>query len=131
MKVVVLIARILLGLIFVVFGLNGFLHFIPQGPMPEGAAVQFFGALAASHYIHVIFAIQLVSGILFLINRFVPLALILIGPVVVNILLFHTFMLPAPSAFAVALLTTVLWFVVFASVRSAFTGVFQAKVQDY
>jgi putative oxidoreductase len=128
MKIVYLIARILLGLAFVVFGLNGFLHFIPQGPMPAGPAGQLFGALAASEYIHVIFAIQLVSGVLFLVNRYVPLALILIGPVIVNILLFHIFM--APAAIPPGLVVTVLWFVVFFSVRSAFAGVFQQKVQD-
>jgi putative oxidoreductase len=127
MKIVNLIARILLGLAFVVFGLNGFLHFIPA-QMPTGTAGQLFAALAATHYIHVIFAIQLVAGVLFLVNRYVPLALILIGPVIFNILLFHIFM--APSGIAPGLLVTVLWFVVFFSVRSAFAGVFQQKVQD-
>jgi putative oxidoreductase len=124
MKIVTLIARILLGIAFVVFGLNGFLHFIP-GPMPTGAAGQYFAALAATSYIHVIFAIQFIAGVLFLINRFVPLALVLIGPVIVNILLFHIFM--APASIGPGVLVTVLWFVVFASVRPAFAGIFQAK----
>jgi uncharacterized membrane protein YphA (DoxX/SURF4 family) len=127
MKIVTLIARLLLGLAFVVFGLNGFLHFIPQQPMPAGTAGEFSAALAATQYIHVIFAIQLVSGVLFLINRFVPLALVLIGPVIVNILLFHIFM--APAGIPPGLFVTVLWFVVFVSVRSAFAGIFQSKVQ--
>src|SRR5580658_6571699 len=95
MKIVTLIARVLLGLTFVVFGLNGFLNFIPQQPLPAGPALQFILALAATHYVHVVFAIQLIAGILFLVNRFVPLALTLIAPVIVNILLFHGFMAPS------------------------------------
>jgi putative oxidoreductase len=128
MKIVTLIARILLGLAFVIFGVNGFIPFIPQPPMPPGTAGQFSAVLAATHYMHVIFAIQLVAGVLFLINRFVPLALVLIGPVIVNILLFHIFM--APASIPPGLVVTLLWFVVFFSVRSAFAGIFQQKVQS-
>jgi len=124
MKIVTLISRVLLGLIFVVFGLNGFLHFIPQQPMPQ-AAVQFFIALAATHYVHVVFGIELITGILFLVNRFVPLALTLIAPVIVNILLFHAFM--APGGIVPGLVVTLLWFILFAIHRSAFAGIFQAR----
>ena len=74
MKTTSLIARLLLGLIFVVFGLNGFLHFIPMPP-PTGVAGQFFGAIFASRYWVVIFGVQIIGGLLLLINRFVPLAL--------------------------------------------------------
>jgi uncharacterized membrane protein YphA (DoxX/SURF4 family) len=124
-KILTLIARILLGLLFLVFGLNGFLHFIPMGPMPIGVAGQFVGALANSHYDMVLSALEIVSAVLFLINRFVPLALTLLGPILVNILLYHIFM--APSAIGPGLVATVLWFIVFYAHRSAFAGIFQAK----
>ena len=61
MKIAVLIARILLGLQFLVFGLNGFLHFIPM-PLPTGLAGQYMGALFLSHYLTVVFLLQVVGG---------------------------------------------------------------------
>ena len=119
-------ARILTGLIFLVFGLNGFLNFIPMPP-PAGIAAQFMGALFVSHYLVVIFLAQLVPAVLLLLNRYVPLALALLGPVIVNILCFHAFMAPAglPLAFVVA----VLWSVTFIGVRSSFAGIFQPRTQ--
>jgi putative oxidoreductase len=126
MKIATLIARILLGLLFLVFGLNGFLHFIPMPP-PTGLAAQYMGALYVSHYLVFIFLVQVVGGALLLANRFVPLALILLGPVLVNILLFHSFM--APAGLPLALVTTVLWGLVFYGVRRAFAGVFIQRVQ--
>ena len=126
MKITTLIARILLGLLFLVFGLNGFLHFIPMPP-PTGLAAQYMGALYVSHYLVFIFLVQVVGGALLLANRFVPLALILLGPVLVNILLFHSFM--APAGLPLALFTTVLWGLVFYGVRRAFAGVFIQRVQ--
>jgi uncharacterized membrane protein YphA (DoxX/SURF4 family) len=69
MKVVALIARLLLGLIFFVFGLNGFLHFIPMGQMPTGLAGQYIGALLQSHYIYFVAALQVVGGLLLLVGR--------------------------------------------------------------
>jgi putative oxidoreductase len=124
MKIVTLIARFLLALAFVVFGLNGFLNFLPSPP-PAGLAGQFVAALAATHYIHFIFAVQLISGILFVVNRFVPLALTLIAPIIVNILLFHGFM--APAGIGPGLLVTLCWIIVFVRHRAAFAGIFQAK----
>jgi uncharacterized membrane protein YphA (DoxX/SURF4 family) len=126
MKIATLIARSLLGLLFLVFGLNGFLHFIPMPP-PTGLAAQYMGALYVSHYLVVIFLVQVIGGALLLANRFVPLALILLGPVLVNILLFHSFM--APAGLPLALVTTVLWGLVFYGVRRAFAGVFIQRVQ--
>ena len=125
MKIVVLIARLLLGLIFVVFGLNGFLNFLSMGPMPTGLAGQFLGALILSHYYWVVAALQIAGGALLLVNRFVPLALVLLGPIIVNIICFHVFMNPmgAPPA-AVA---TILWFIVFYRVRQHFSGIFVQK----
>lgn len=82
-------SRLLLGLLFLVFGLNGFLHFLPQPEVSESAA-QFMGALVQSGYmIPLVFAVQLTVGILLLLGRFVPLALILITPITVNIIGFH------------------------------------------
>ena len=70
MKIVALIARILLGLLFVVFGLNGFLHFIPQPPMPPGDVTTFFTVLTTSGYMMPVFALQLIGGALLLVGRF-------------------------------------------------------------
>ena len=121
MKTVVLIARLLLGLISVVFGLNGFLNFLSMGPMPTGLAGQFMGALVLSHYYWVVAAFQIIGGVLLLMNRFVPLALVLLGPVIVNILCYHLFLNHAGAPFAIVL--TVLWFIVFYGHRQYFSGV--------
>ena len=88
MKIAVLIARILLGVIFVFFGLNGFLNFL-HAPLPGGTAGQFLGALFVSHYVVAIAAFQILGGVLLFISRFIPLGLTILGPIVVNILLFH------------------------------------------
>jgi putative oxidoreductase len=125
MKIAALISRILLGLMFLVFGLNGILHFIPTPPMPPSLMKDFATVLEASHFTVVISAIEVVCAILFLVNRFVPLALTLLGPILVNILLFHIFLAPAsigPGVFA-----TVLWFILFYRERDAFAGIFRAK----
>jgi putative oxidoreductase len=126
MKIAVLIARILLGLLFLVFGLNGFFHFIPMPP-PTGLAGQYMGALFVSHYLVVVFLLQVVGGALLLAGRYIPLALLLLGPVLVNIVLFHSFM--APEGLPVALFATVLWLIVFVGVRKAFAGVFVQRVE--
>jgi len=122
MRIVILIARLLLGLIFVVFGLNGFLNFLSMGPMPAGLAGQFIGALFLSHYFWVVTALQIVGGVLLLLNRFVPLALVLLGPIIVNILLYHLFLNPA--GIALAIVVTILWFIVFYGHRQHFSGIF-------
>src|SRR5437763_17199889 len=87
------IARYLAGLIFLVFGLNGFLNFIPLPP-PGGIAGQFMGALYASHYLWVIFAFQVIAAVLLLANRYVPLAAAVLAPVIVNLLFFHALIAP-------------------------------------
>lgn len=125
MKTVSKIAQILLGVIFTVFGLNGFLQFLPMGPVPEGPATQFFGALAQSHYMAAVFTIQLAGGLLLLANRFVTLALTVLGAVLLNILLFHIFM--APAGLPLALVTTALWVAAVLPVRAIFPGLLQQK----
>jgi putative oxidoreductase len=122
MKIVSLIVRLLLGLAFVVFGLNGFLNFLNMGPVPTGLAGQFIGALFLSHYYWAIAALQILGGALLLVNRFVPLALVLLGPVIVNILLYHVFLNPA--GIRMAIIVTILWFIVFYSNRQRFSGIF-------
>ena len=126
MKIVVLIARLLLGLICVVFGLNGFLNFLSMGPMPTGLAGQFVGALVLSHYFWVVAALQIAGGALLLASRFVPLAMVLLGPVIVNIICYHVFM--NPSGAAPAALVTVLWLIVFYGNRQHFSGIFVQQV---
>src|SRR5438876_11697894 len=125
MKIVTLIARLLLGLIFVVFGLNGFLNFINMGPMPSGLAGQFIGALAQSHYFWVVAALQVAGGALLLVNRYVPLALVLLGPVIVNIICYHVFL--NPMGWPLPLVVTILWFIVFYGKRQYFSGIFAQR----
>jgi len=124
MKKVALVARILLGLIFLLFGLNGFLHFIPMPP-PTGLAGQYFTVLFVSHYLVLVLLVQVIGGILLLANRFVPLAIALLGPVLVNILMFH--FLLAPAGLPLAVFTAALWLIVFFSVRQAFAGLFVSR----
>ena len=126
MKAASTIARYLAGVIFLVFGLNGFLHFIPLS-QPEGVAAQFIGALFVSHYLTVIFAVQVIAALLLLLNRYVPLGLAILAPVIVNILCFHALM--APSGLPLALFVALLWTLAFFEVRPAFAGLFQSRVQ--
>ena len=126
MRTVSTIARYLAGLIFLVFGLNGFLNFIPLPP-PGGIAAQFMVALFASHYLIVIFAFQIIAAVLLLIDRYVPLAVAVLAPVIVNILCFHALM--APSGLPLAVFVAVLWLVIFVDVRPAFAGLLQARFE--
>jgi putative oxidoreductase len=122
MKILTLIARLLLGLISVVFGLNGFLNFLNMGPMPSGLAGQFIGALALSHYFWVVAGLQVAGGALLLVNRYVPLGLVLLGPVIVNIILYHVFL--NPTGIVMAIVVAILWFIVFYAQRQYFSGIF-------
>jgi hypothetical protein len=126
MRIASLIARYLAGVIFLVMGLNGFLNFIPLPP-PGGVAGQFMGTLYVSHYLWVIFAFQVIGGLLLLVNRYVPLAVAILAPVIVNILTFHVLM--APSGLPVALLVAILWTAIFIEVRPAFSALFQSRWQ--
>lgn len=87
-------ARIVLGLVFFVFGLNGFLHFLPQPPLPD-AALPFISGLASSGYLFpVLKGVEVVAAVMLLTSFMVPLALTLLAPIIVNIALFHTFLAP-------------------------------------
>jgi hypothetical protein len=122
LKIASQIARYLLGLIFLVFGLNGFFNFLSMAG-PTGIAAQFFGAIFVSHFYVVIFLLQIVPALLLLANRYVPLALTILGPMIFNIVCIHVFMVPA--GLPQAIVVTILWFLVAYSVRSAFSGIFQ------
>jgi len=100
-----------------------FLHFLNMPP-PPGLAGQFFGALFMSHYIYAVAVLQIVGGLLLLIGRFVPVGLVLLGPVIVNIVLFHATM--EPSGLPLAGVVTVLFLIVYAHHRQAFAGIFKA-----
>ena len=119
MKIATIIARSLLGLVFVVFGSNKFLHFLPMPPM-TGEAGAFMGAMYMTHYLYVVAAFEVVGGLLLLTGRYGPLGLTLVGPVVVNILAFHTLM--APSGLPVATVVAVLALFLLWSYREHFAG---------
>ena len=95
--------RILFGLAFTVFGLDGFLHFIPQPKEmpPEGAMALGMAFMKSGYLFQLIKGTELACGLLLLANRFVPLALVLLAPVIVNIVAFHLFL--APSGLVLAL----------------------------
>ena len=120
MKVATIIARVLLGLMFVVFGSNIFLHFIPMPPQKPSLATDFSKALMESHYIYVIGFLQVAGGLLLLIGRYVPLGLTLLGPVIVNILLFHIFL--EPNGLPMAVVVSVLALFLVWRYRANFAG---------
>ena len=125
MKITSIVARYLLALMFTVFGLNGFLHFIPQPPPPNPVAIQFLVAVSASHFAAFFFALQVLGGLLLFSGFFVPLALTVLAAEIYNILAFHLTM--APASIAPALVASVLWVLVFLQYRANFKGIFSAK----
>ena len=124
MKVATVIARVLIGLVFVVFGSNAFLNFIPA-VLPSGLAGQFFTVLFQSHYVLFIGGVQVAGGALLLVNRYVPLGLTLLGPVIFNILLYH--LLLDHTGGSMAIVVAILWFTLFYRYRRNFEGLFVQK----
>ena len=120
MKIATIIARVLLGLMFVVFGSNVFFHFIPMPPQKPSLATDFSKALMESHYVYVVGFLQVAGGLLILIGRYVPLGLTLLGPVIVNILLFHIFL--DRSGLPIAIVVSVLALFLLWRYRSNFAG---------
>ena len=94
MRIAIMICRLLLGLMFFVFGLNNILGFMKMTPPDSPTALTFLTILHANHWMAFVGAIMTVAGLLLLVNRFVPLALTLLGPIVVNILLYHALLWP-------------------------------------
>jgi uncharacterized membrane protein YphA (DoxX/SURF4 family) len=126
MKIVALIARILLGLIFFVFGLNGFLQFIPVPPGLPPNVMTFTSLLMSTHYIYLTAGVQVIAGALLLINRYVPLAIVTLAAMIANILTLHITMFPQ-TLFPMPIVVLVLWFIVAWSVRPSFAGILAAK----
>lgn len=127
MKKSVLIARLLLGAIFLIFGLNGFFLFIPVPPM-EGPAAEFMGALLGTGYMLPFWkSVEVIAGILLLSNRFVPFALAMLAPIVANILTFHVFL--APSGLIVGALVTALEAFLIFTYRANFNALLQKKAE--
>lgn len=121
------VARYVLGAGFFVFGLNFFLHFLPQPPAPP-AAMGFAGALFATGYMFpLIKTIEVIAGLMLLANRYVTLALALLAPLLVNIVLFHAFLAPAGLALPIALLIAELYLAW--SYREAYAPMLQARVK--
>jgi uncharacterized membrane protein YphA (DoxX/SURF4 family) len=125
MKVASTIARYLLGLMFTVFGLNGFLNFIHQPPPANPLALQFLIAVSSSHFAAFFFAVQLIGGLLLLSGYFVPLALTLLAAELYNILAFHLTL--APASIPPALVASALWVLVFLQYRGNFQRILAAK----
>jgi uncharacterized membrane protein YphA (DoxX/SURF4 family) len=125
MNIVALIARYLLALVFLVFGLNHYFNFIHTGPLPAGIAGQFFGAFIASGYLYVVAFFEVATALLLLINRYVPLALVVLGPIIVNICL--TQILMGPGMLAVGAGVAILWCLAAWPVRSAFLPLLQQR----
>ena len=123
MKYAILIARILMGLIFLVFGANKIIHFIPVS-LPPGDPTQFITIMAIHKWLNIVALLEIAGGILLLVGRFVPLALTLLGPVVVNIFLFHALLAPSGLPMGIGLVVLEL-FLLFAY-RLAFRGIFTA-----
>lgn len=121
MKIATLIVRILLGIIFVFFGSNAFLRFLPMPPLPEGTAGLYLKAFFESGYVYAIGGMQLISGLLLLIGTFVPLGLTILGAIIFNIWCFHLLM--APEGFPPALVVTLLWAFLIWSYRGRFAEI--------
>jgi uncharacterized membrane protein YphA (DoxX/SURF4 family) len=121
----VVVARVLLGLIFFVFGLNGFLQWFPL-PAMKGAATEFMGGLVASGYfLPLLFGTNTITGAALLTGRFVPLALTVLAPVIVNIVAVHLFL--DPSGFPLTILVVVLELFLAWSYRAAFLSLLSAR----
>src|SRR5437867_9627771 len=119
-KIATIIVRVLLGLMFVVFGSNIFFMFLPMPPQNPSLATDFNKALMQSHYIYVVGLLQVIGGLLLLIGRYVPLGLTLLGPVIANILLFHIFL--DRSGLPLAIIVAVLVLFLLWRYRTNFAG---------
>ncbi len=125
MKHLPMLARVLLGLIFAVFGVVGLFELGPQPEMGEEAGA-FMGAIMDTGYLwQVIKVTEIVCGVLLILGIFVPLALVVLAPVVLNILLFHIFL--APEGVAIGIAAVVLGLYVAHQHRDSFSAVLQRK----
>ncbi len=128
MKITATIARYLMGLVFVVFGLDKFFHFFPQPPLPGGLAGQFMVVFVATKYAMLVGAFEVVGGLFLLANRYVPLALAFLAPVIVNILFVNAAMVP--QGLPVSIVVTVCWIIVYLRVRPSFAPLLMPTKQE-
>lgn len=126
MNIATIIARVLLGLIFLVFGSNAFLRFLPMPPLPQGITGEYLHAFFESGYVYVIGGLQVIGGLLVLIGRFVPLGLTILGAIIVNIWLFHILMAPELGGMMPAFFVTILELFLVWRYRDAFRGILSA-----
>ena len=125
MKIAVVIARIVLGLPFLIFGLNNFFHFIPMQPMPGDAGA--FATIMATHGWLIFHGLlYVIAGVLLIVGRYVPVALVILGPILVNILLFHFTL--APTGFAPGIICAVLELFLIYAYWPAFRGIFTSNM---
>ncbi|TAM57673.1 hypothetical protein EPN52_12525 [bacterium] len=129
MRIVVPAARIVLGFLFGVLGMNGFVPFMPNPTFIPPTAAAFAGAMASSHFSYFVFGVQVACGVLLLVNRWVPLAIVALAAVLANILAFHITMWPQ-TLVPMPLLTLILWFIVAWPLRGHFAPLFAATVDD-
>src|ERR1700723_4166492 len=129
MKIAVIVVRTFLGLVFVFFGSNAFLNFLHAPPMPPTPGGRFIMALVESHYVMVVGGAQVLGGLLLVINRFVPLGLAILGPVIVNILSYHLFL--SIEGVGGAILVAALWLFLFYAYRDNFATIFAAKAKPH
>ena len=123
MKIATVVTRIFLGLIFIVFGSNAFLHFLPMPPLPKGITGEYLHAFFASGYVYVIGGFQVIGGLLLLIGRFVPLGLTILGAIIVNIWVFHILMAPELAGMLPAVVVLILELFLVWRYRNAFRGI--------
>ena len=128
MKIAVIIARILLGLPFLIFGLNNFFHFLPMQPPPGDAGV-LVGIMFTHGWLIFHGLLYLIAGVLLLVGRYVPVALVILGPIIVNILVFHLTLLPA--GIGPGLVCAVLEIFLIYAYWPAFRGIFTPRMEAW
>lgn len=124
---ITLVLRILLGLIFTVFGLNGFLHFLPMGTLPDPAMKFAMAMMDTGYLMTLVKGVEVISGVLLLSGFFVPLAMLLLSPIIVNIFLFHAFLAPGNGGMVVPSLVVILQIALAYQYKETFSAVLKAK----
>ena len=119
------VARIVLGLVFLIFGLNGFFNFFPMPPMPERAAAFGMALMQSGYFLPMLKSIEVLSGALLVLGLYAPLGVVMLFPIVINIFLFHFFLAPEGLPMAIGILAVELYLIY--SYREAFKGILEAK----
>lgn len=124
---IALTLRILLGLIFTIFGLNGFLNFLPMQPMPEPAMKFAMAMMDTGYLMMLVKGVEVVTGIMLLTGLYVPLAMILLSPVIVNIFLFHAFLAPQNGGLVMPIAIIIMQIALAFQYKEAFKSVLKMK----